>query len=190
MALPSHHSWWRFPSPSGQRQSLQYRLANRPHSRTRHQKVHLFDVNLPGNTYRESSTVMAGTQLPQVYPSSELGTLGLSVCYDVRFPELYRHLAYKGADPVCPSCLHCLYRQGPLASATQARALKTPATSSPQPRLVSTTPCDSHTVAMIIDPWGVILAMLAINQGLSPRLTQLAWNKSAANALLATPGFV
>ena len=65
----------------------------------RYQKVHLFDVNLPdGNTYRESSTVMAGTELPTVYSSEPLGNLGLSVCYDVRFPELYRHLAYKGAD--------------------------------------------------------------------------------------------
>jgi predicted amidohydrolase len=65
----------------------------------RYQKVHLFDVNLPdGNTYRESSTVMSGTQLPPVYSSQQLGNVGLSVCYDVRFPELYRHLAYKGAD--------------------------------------------------------------------------------------------
>jgi predicted amidohydrolase len=41
---------------------------------------------------------MAGTELPTVYPSPELGNLGISICYDVRFPELYRHLAYKGAD--------------------------------------------------------------------------------------------
>ena len=68
---------------------------------TRYQKVHLFDVNVPdGNTYRESSTVMAGSDLPTVYHSDQLGSLGLSVCYDVRFPELYRHLAYKGADIV------------------------------------------------------------------------------------------
>lgn len=65
----------------------------------RYEKVHLFDVNLPdGNTYQESSTVMSGTQYPPVYDSEQLGRLGLSVCYDVRFPELYRYLAYKGAD--------------------------------------------------------------------------------------------
>jgi len=90
----------------------------------RYQKVHLFDVNLPdGNTYRESSTVMAGTQLPQVYPSSELGTLGLSVCYDV----LPRTLPAPSIRELI-SCLSqlpsLLYRQGPLASATQARAIE------------------------------------------------------------------
>src|SRR6476659_9688899 len=55
----------------------------------RYYKVHLFDVDVPdGNTYRESSTVVAGTELPPVYFSEKLGNLGLSICYDVRFPEL------------------------------------------------------------------------------------------------------
>ncbi len=65
----------------------------------RYEKVHLFDVNLPdGNTYQESGTMVAGKQMPPVYPSKELGHLGLSVCYDVRFPELYRHLSQMGAE--------------------------------------------------------------------------------------------
>jgi len=72
-----------FPSTPA---SLQYRLANDPSGQeiARYQKVHLFDVNLPdGNTYRESSTVMAGTQLPQVYPSSDLysGTVCVLRCF-------------------------------------------------------------------------------------------------------------
>ncbi|MEY3221330.1 MAG: hypothetical protein RLZZ203_186, partial [Cyanobacteriota bacterium] len=65
----------------------------------RYQKVHLFDVNVPdGNTYQESSTVMAGQELPGVYYSPDFGSIGLSICYDVRFPELYRHLSKQGAD--------------------------------------------------------------------------------------------
>ncbi|MGK7895703.1 MAG: nitrilase-related carbon-nitrogen hydrolase, partial [Xenococcus sp. (in: cyanobacteria)] len=60
----------------------------------RYQKVHLFDVDVPdGNTYRESSTVMAGQNLPEVYASETLGNIGLSICYDIRFPELYRYLS-------------------------------------------------------------------------------------------------
>ncbi|CCQ64589.1 Nitrilase/cyanide hydratase and apolipoprotein N-acyltransferase [Crocosphaera watsonii WH 0402] len=66
---------------------------------SRYQKAHLFDVDVPdGNTYRESSTVMPGKQLPDIYASQDLGNLGLSICYDVRFPELYRHLSRQGVE--------------------------------------------------------------------------------------------
>jgi predicted amidohydrolase len=127
----------------------------------RYQKVHLFDVNLPdGNTYRESSTVMAGDQLPQVYPSSELGTLGLSVCYDVRFPELYRHLAYKGADILfVPAAFTAYTGKDHWQVLLQARAIENtcyviaPAQTGQHYALRQ-----SHGHAMIIDPWGVILA--------------------------------
>jgi deaminated glutathione amidase len=65
----------------------------------RYEKAHLFDVNLPdGNTYQESTTVLAGIRMPQVYESVDLGNIGVSVCYDVRFPELYRHLSRMGAE--------------------------------------------------------------------------------------------
>lgn len=64
-----------------------------------YQKVHLFDVDVPdGNTYQESSTVMAGQEIPPIYESEHLGKLGLSICYDVRFPEFYRYLSRQGAD--------------------------------------------------------------------------------------------
>lgn len=127
----------------------------------RYQKVHLFDVNLPdGNTYRESSTVMAGTSLPQVYPSKELGNLGLSVCYDVRFPELYRHLAHKGADILfVPAAFTAYTGKDHWQVLLQARAIENtcyviaPAQTGQHYALRQ-----SHGHAMIIDPWGVILA--------------------------------
>ena len=127
----------------------------------RYQKVHLFDVNLPdGNTYRESSTVMAGTQMPQVYPSNELGNLGLSVCYDVRFPELYRYLAYKEADILfIPAAFTAYTGKDHWQVLLQARAIENtcyviaPAQTGQHYALRQ-----SHGHAMIIDPWGVILA--------------------------------
>jgi predicted amidohydrolase len=127
----------------------------------RYQKVHLFDVNLPdGNTYQESSTVMAGTQLPPVYASQALGTLGLSVCYDVRFPELYRHLAYKGADILfVPAAFTAYTGKDHWQILLQARAIENtcyviaPAQTGQHYSLRQT-----HGHAMIIDPWGVILA--------------------------------
>lgn len=127
----------------------------------RYQKVHLFDVNLPdGNTYQESSTVMAGTQLPQVYFSEELGNLGLSVCYDVRFPELYRHLAYKGADILfVPAAFTAYTGKDHWQVLIQARAIENtcyaiaPAQTGKHYALRH-----SHGHAIIVDPWGVILA--------------------------------
>jgi deaminated glutathione amidase len=126
-----------------------------------YQKVHLFDVNLPdGNTYRESSTVQAGTQLPVVYSSKELGNLGLSICYDVRFPELYRHLAYKGADVMfIPAAFTAYTGKDHWQILLQARALENtcyviaPAQTGKHYALRQ-----SHGHAMIVDPWGVILA--------------------------------
>jgi predicted amidohydrolase len=64
---------------------------------TRYDKIHLFDVQLPsGETYRESHTVEAGTHA--VLAQLPWGKLGLTVCYDLRFPHLYRQLAKAGAD--------------------------------------------------------------------------------------------
>lgn len=126
-----------------------------------YQKVHLFDVNLPdGNTYQESSTVMAGTQLPTVYFSEKLGNLGLSICYDVRFPELYRHLAYKGADIMfVPAAFTAYTGKDHWQVLLQARAIENtcyviaPAQTGQHYALRQ-----SHGHAMIIDPWGGILA--------------------------------
>ncbi|MFB8789371.1 MAG: carbon-nitrogen hydrolase family protein [Potamolinea sp.] len=127
----------------------------------RYQKVHLFDVNVPdGNTYQESSTVMAGTELPPVYSSPHLGTMGLSVCYDVRFPELYRHLAYKGADILfVPAAFTAYTGKDHWQVLLQARAIENtcyviaPAQTGHHYAMRQT-----HGHAMIIDPWGVILA--------------------------------
>jgi len=126
-----------------------------------YQKVHLFDVNLPdGNTYRESSTVMAGTNIPPVYPSKELGNLGLSVCYDVRFPELYRHLSQMGAEVLfVPAAFTAYTGKDHWQVLLQARAIENtcyiiaPAQTGRHYAMRHT-----HGHAMIVDPWGVVLA--------------------------------
>ncbi|MCT4657156.1 MAG: carbon-nitrogen hydrolase family protein [Cohaesibacter sp.] len=63
----------------------------------RYDKIHMFDVDLAnGESYRESSSFEAGTKA--VLASLPWGQLGLSICYDLRFPALYRGLCHKGAD--------------------------------------------------------------------------------------------
>lgn len=127
----------------------------------RYQKVHLFDVDLPdGNTYRESSTVMAGIQKPSVYADKDLGTLGLSVCYDIRFPELYRHLSHMGAEILLvPAAFTAYTGKDHWQVLLQARAIENtcyviaPAQTGQHYALRQ-----SHGHATIIDPWGVVLA--------------------------------
>ena len=65
--------------------------------RARYDKIHMFDVDLPGGeSYRESATYRPGAAA--VTAALPWGTLGMTVCYDLRFPQLYRALAHAGAD--------------------------------------------------------------------------------------------
>lgn len=127
----------------------------------RYEKTHLFDVNLPdGNTYQESRTVLAGMRLPPIYPSKDLGNLGLSVCYDVRFPELYRHLAQMGAEVLfVPAAFTAYTGKDHWQVLLQARAIEnTCYVIAPAQTGRHNSLRQSHGHAMIIDPWGTILA--------------------------------
>ncbi len=65
----------------------------------KHRKVHLFDVDIPGGiTFQESGYLSPGDKIEVI--ETELGVLGLGVCYDLRFPELFRSLALAGAELV------------------------------------------------------------------------------------------
>jgi predicted amidohydrolase len=136
----------------------------------RYHKVHLFDVNVPdGNTYRESSTVMAGKHLPSVYCSEELGNIGLSVCYDVRFPELYRHIAYKGGEIVfIPAAFTAFTGKDHWQVLLQARAIEnTCYVIAPAQTGLNYAHRKTYGHAMIIDPWGMILADAGDNPGVA-----------------------
>ncbi|MEB3178820.1 MAG: carbon-nitrogen hydrolase family protein [Nostocaceae cyanobacterium] len=128
---------------------------------TRYNKVHLFDVNVPdGNTYQESNTVKAGGQLPSVYFSEEFGNLGFSICYDVRFPELYRHLSHKGAEVLfIPAAFTAYTGKDHWQVLLQARAIEnTCYVIAPAQTGIHYAMRQCHGHAMIIDPWGNILA--------------------------------
>ena len=126
-----------------------------------YEKVHLFDVNLPdGNTYQESRTVVAGQALPPIHTSDKLGHLGLSICYDVRFPELYRHLSQAGAEVLfIPAAFTAFTGKDHWQILLQARAIENSCyVIAPAQTGRHYSRRQSHGHALIIDPWGMILA--------------------------------
>ncbi len=126
----------------------------------RYQKRHMFDVFLgDGNTYVESETVEPGDS-PVVADLGELGKLGLSICYDLRFPEHYRALVDGGADLVTvPAAFLSKTGQDHWHVLLRARAIENtcyllaPAQSGRHhPKRTS------YGHALVIDPWGTVLA--------------------------------
>ena len=133
-------------------------------------KIHLFDVDLPdGNTYEESATVHAGNRLPPVVHVPGLGGLGLSICYDVRFPELYRSLANAGADILLiPAAFTAFTGKDHWQVLLRARAIENTAyVFAPAQTGVHYGLRQSYGHAMVIDPWGTVLADAGTSPGLA-----------------------
>jgi nitrilase len=131
-------------------------------------KIHLFDVDLPdGNTYRESATVQPGTELPPVVEVPGLCRVGLSICYDVRFPELYRHLAEAGADVLfIPAAFTAFTGKDHWQVLLQARAIEnTGYVVAPAQTGNHGGRRQTHGHALVIDPWGTVLADAGIGPG-------------------------
>jgi predicted amidohydrolase len=122
-------------------------------------KIHMFDVTLPnGREIRESSTYVSGARA--VVATTPWAQLGLSICYDIRFPALYRVLAQAGAEVlVIPSAFTKATGTVHWKALLQARAIENGA------YVVAAATCGTHPGghetyghAMIIDPNGQILA--------------------------------
>jgi deaminated glutathione amidase len=127
----------------------------------RYEKAHLFDVLIPdGVTYQESDMVLAGGKLPEPYASPDYGTFGLSVCYDVRFPELYRSLSQQGANVLfVPAAFTAYTGKDHWQVLLQARAIEnTCYIIAPAQTGRHNSIRQSHGHALIVDPWGTVLA--------------------------------
>jgi predicted amidohydrolase len=125
----------------------------------RYDKIHMFDVDLPsGETYRESKTYRPGSDA--VLTATPWGILGMTVCYDVRFPNLYRSLAKAGADFLSvPSAFTKVTGQAHWHLLLRARAVETGCFVF-APAQCGSHPGDRQTFghSLIVDPWGEVLA--------------------------------
>lgn len=122
-------------------------------------KIHLFDVDLPtGEKYRESEEVAAGDEIKVV--QTPYGKLGLSICYDLRFPELYRRLALQGAEIIfVPSNFTLHTGKDHWHALVRARAIEnTCYIVAPAQIGRKFGNRSSFGKTIIVDPWGTILA--------------------------------
>ena len=161
-----------YPAPAGDGQTFNRAdlVSKDGQLLARYDKIHLFDVDLPdGNTYRESATVQPGATLPPVVEIPGLCKVGLSICYDVRFPELYRHLATSGADLLMiPAAFTAFTGKDHWQVLLQARAIENTAyVLAPAQTGLHYGRRQSYGHAMVIDPWGTVLADAGVAPGLA-----------------------
>ena len=131
-----------------------------------YRKIHLFDVDLPGRvTVRESDAKIAGTDV--VTAATPLGTIGLTICYDLRFPELYRRLTFAGAQIIAiPSAFTFPTGEAHWEPLLRARAIENQAyVIAPAQFGPNIYGYSDYGNSMIVDPWGRVLARAADNEG-------------------------
>ena len=126
--------------------------------RATYDKIHMFDVNLgPGERYTESSIFEAGSD-PELV-ELPWGTLGLSICYDLRFPHLFRHLAQSGASFLTvPSAFTKISGEAHWHVLMRARAIETGCYVFAPAQTGSHGKLKTFGHALIVDPWGTVLA--------------------------------
>lgn len=127
--------------------------------RARYDKIHMFDVTLPnGENWTESAAYVGGDALAVV--DTPLGRLGLSICYDLRFPELYRALVDQGAALIAiPAAFTVPTGEAHWHVLMRARAIETGC------HVLAAAQCGNHDDgratyghSLAVDPWGAVVA--------------------------------
>lgn len=125
----------------------------------RYDKIHLFDVNVPGTdeVYRESDSIERGDQA--VVLETPFGKLGIAVCYDLRFPELFRKMAMQGMEIlVIPSAFTAKTGSAHWEVLLRARAIENLCyVIAPNQGGFHLNGRKTYGYSMIIDPWGMVL---------------------------------
>jgi predicted amidohydrolase len=133
-----------------------------------YRKIHLFDIDLPGMEHlKESKAVRAGIDI--VAADSPAGRLGLTICYDLRFPELYRALARRDARVLCvPAAFTRRTGEAHWELLLRARAVENLAW------VLAPAQVGEHGGgraswghAMIVDPWGAVVAEVEDGEGVA-----------------------
>ena len=124
-----------------------------------YRKIHMFDIEVEGTVYRESEHSEAADEIVLSETANGAG-LGLTICYDLRFPELYRILALRGARIVTvPANFTRITGEAHWEVLLRARAIEDQVfVIAPGQGNLPGTEQDSYGNSMIVDPWGEVLA--------------------------------
>ena len=132
-----------------------------------YRKIHLFDIRMRGKVvFQESKVVSAGDE--PVVVETPLGTFGLSICYDLRFPELYRWQAQHGAQVLfIPSAFTAYTGRDHWMTLVRARAIENLCWVVAPAQVGQHNPSrQSFGHTLIVDPWGAVVGMLESEEGI------------------------
>jgi len=149
----------------------------------RYDKIHLFNLNLGNEHYLEEATIEPGKKIVTV--DTPFGKLGLSICYDLRFPELYRAMGDVDII-VLPSAFTDTTGKAHWETLIRARAIENLAyVIAPAQGGYHLSGRETHGNSMIVDPWGVILDRLPRGSGVVIAGVNPAYQASLRNSLPA-----
>ena len=145
--------------PGGKIINRGYMIDDTGQIRGRYDKIHLFDIQLSETeTYRESARVIAGGQA--VIHDTPFGRIGHTICYDLRFPDLYRALAQAGAEIIaCPAAFTKRTGEAHWHVLNRARAIET-TSFMVSPCAIGPVPGggESYGHSLVVSPWGEVIA--------------------------------
>jgi nitrilase len=130
----------------------------------RYDKIHLFGLELGSEHYSEEKTIEAGNKV--VSFESPFGRIGLSICYDLRFPELYRSMGRVDII-LAPAAFTAITGKAHWETLIRARAIENLAyVIAPAQGGCHVNGRETHGDSMIVDPWGVVLDRLPHGAGI------------------------
>ena len=149
----------------------------------RYDKIHLFGMDLGNEHYQESKTIEPGNKV--VVVNSPFGRIGLSICYDLRFPELYRAMPEVDII-VVPSAFTATTGRAHFETLIRARAIENLAyVIAPAQGGYHLSGRETHGDSMIVDPWGVVLDRLPRGSGVVIANVNTAYQNSLRKSLPA-----
>jgi predicted amidohydrolase len=155
-------------APGGRLYNTSVLFDERGKSLAVYRKIHLFDVDIgDGATYRESAAVAPGSE--PVVADTPVGRVGLSICYDLRFPELYRRLVSEGAVLLTvPAAFTLMTGKDHWEVLLRARAIEN------QCYVLAPAQSGQHSErrmtyghSMLVDPWGLVVSCASDGEGLA-----------------------
>jgi len=149
----------------------------------RYNKIHLFGLNLGNEKYHEESTIVPGSQVVTV--DSPFGKIGLSICYDLRFPELYRAMGEVNLILI-PAAFTETTGKAHWETLIRARAIENLCyVLAPAQGGYHFSGRETHGDSMIVDPWGVVLDRLPRGSGVVIASMNLDYQASLRKSLPA-----